>query len=699
MSPAEARSLFEHALQRHRAGDLAEAEALYRRFLAVHPHHADGLNLLGMVAHQRGAHSQAIALIERAIGLAVPAPARYHLNLGHALKGLGRAASALASYREAVRLKPDYAEGHFHIGDLLREAGAFDQAVAAYQAALALQPKNADAHNNLGISLQAMGQLEAAAEAYGRAIAVQPDYAPAHGNLANVHALLGRHDQAIQTYRQALRLQPDRVEPIYNLGTTLEDGGDRVNAVGCYLRVLTLQPDHIDAKLRLAHALQHLCDWGALARLEHDILQSVRQGAAALPPFALVALAASPDDQLACARTYAASLPTRAARPSPGGSRAGEGPIRLGYLSADFHAHATAYLIAELIERHDRGRFQVIGYDFGPIDDSDIRRRLIEGFDQLVDLRGLSHAQAASRIEADRIDILIDLKGYTQHARTQILALRPAPIQVNYLGYPATMGAEFIDYIIADAVCTPPGAEAFYQEQVVRLPHSYQPNDSRRLIDQKPLDRTQHGLPPAGFVFCSFNSSYKITPAVFDVWMRLLSAAPGSVLWLLESNGSVSANLRREAAARGVDPQRLVFAPRRPLAEHLARHRLADLFLDTLPCNAHTTASDALWAGLPLLTCAGETFAGRVAASLLTAVGLPQLITASLADYEVQALRLASDPALLAQLRQDLAQNRMRTPLFDTALYTRHLEAALLRMHALEAAGAPPQSFDLGPRS
>ncbi len=404
------------------------------------------------------------------------------------------------------------------------------------------------------------------------------------------------------------------------------------------------------------------------------------EGRGRLALFPLLSIDSTPAQQLAAARRQSATL---AAPPLPKHPRHRKAKIRLGYLSNDFRQHPTAHLISELIERHDRRRFEVIGYSCGPDDGSPERRRLAKGFDRFTDIRLASHADAAGIIHRDEIDILVDLNGYTRGARTRILAHRPAAVQVNFLGYPGTMGADFIDYIVADAIVIPPGEERFFSETVVRLADSYQPNDRQRQIAGSTPSRGACGLPPQGFVFCCFNNGFKITAVLFALWMRLLAKVPGSVLWLLETNQAAKINLRREAAAAGIPAERLVFAPRQPLPEHLARHRLADLFLDTLPYTAHTTASDALWTGLPVLTCLGGTFAGRVAASLLTAVGLPDLITASLDEYEALALALASDPARLSILKQRVAANRDTTPLFDSERYTRALEQAYERMRDL----------------
>jgi protein O-GlcNAc transferase len=369
--------------------------------------------------------------------------------------------------------------------------------------------------------------------------------------------------------------------------------------------------------------------------------------------------------------------------------------IRLGYLSGDFHQHATACLMAELFECHDRDRFEVFAYSYGPDDNSPMRARLNSAFDRFVEIRGLSHREAARSIHADKVDILVDLKGYTHHARPAIPAFRPAPVQVSYLGYPGTMGADFIDYVIVDPFVVPDSQQAFFLERLVHLPGSYQVNDRRREVTSARTSRQDWGLPAEGLVFCSFNNSYKISPAIFDVWMRLLRSVPGSVLWLLEANELVRGNLRSEAGKRGVDPGRLIFAPVVPSAEHLGRHRHANLFLDTLPCNAHTTASDALWAGLPVLTCRGATFAGRVAGSLLTAIGMPELITESLEEYERTALALAGDPQRLIALRDKLESNRDASALFDLPQCALHIEAAYTRMWQNWCSGQRPAAFSI----
>ena len=364
-------------------------------------------------------------------------------------------------------------------------------------------------------------------------------------------------------------------------------------------------------------------------------------------------------------------------------------------VSADFHAHATATLMAGIFEAHDRRRLETVAISFGPDDGSAMRARLKQDFDRFLDVKSESDANIAALMRREEIDIAVDLKGYTSEARPAIFAFRPSPVQINYLGFPATMSADFMDYLLADRFIVPPEHEAFYAEKIVRLPHSYQPNDRTRPISAVTPNRAEAGLPETGFVFCCFNNSFKIVPRMFDIWMRLLREIDGSLLWLLEDNAAATANLKREAAQRGIAPERLIFAPRAKLEDHLARHRLADLFLDTLPYNAHTTASDALWTGLPVLTCMGGTFAGRVAASVLNAAGLPELVTLCLDDYEALALSLARDPARITAMKTKLVQSRETSPLFDAARFARHLESAYTTMWKRSQRGEKPAAFDV----
>jgi predicted O-linked N-acetylglucosamine transferase (SPINDLY family) len=561
----------------------------------------------------------------------------------------------------ATRQAQVQADSCFNLGASLYSQGDLERALAAYQAGLAIEPDRAQAYVDVGFVLRRMGSLEGALTAFEHAAKLSPSLAVAHYNRALTHKLLGHFEKARAAFARAIECAPNSL----------------VN------------------RLELRNLRRQICDWDGLDREEQRDLELFRTVDTAVAPFAFVSMPASRADQLEAGCRFAQSLrvPDALKFQSYRTSAERGGRIRVGFLSSDFFEHATAMLLVQVLERLDRGRFELFGYCYSRDDGSALRRRIRQAFDRLADIRALPHHEAARTINGDGIDILVDLKGYTRGSRPKILVHRPAPTQVNYLGYPATMGADVIDYIIADAVVAPMQHQAQYAERIVHLPHCYQPNDSQRGISEERLDRTDLGLPAEAFVFCSFNNSFKLNATTFDIWMRLLAHVPGSVLWLLVAHDLARDNLRREAAARGIEPARLVFAERLPVARHLARHRLADLFLDSLPCNAHTTASDALWAGLPVLTCVGQTFAGRVAASLLMSMNLPELVTGSLDDYERVALDLARDGNKLASIRRKLAAQRDVCPLFDSARYARNLGQAFETMVGLRRSGESPRSF------
>jgi len=536
-----------------------------------------------------------------------------------------------------------------------------------------------------------------ALSALEEALALAPDHADAHYNRGSALLDLGQPADALASFDEALAVRPQHADTHYNRGAALRDLKRLADAAAGFERALALKGDHRYAFGAMADAVLAICDWARTASLTAELEERVRQRASIISPFTLLGYGSAPSLQLEAARSSIADRVASTAPPPHGRSIHHRDRLRIAYLSADFRQHAVACLVAGLIERHDRARFEIFGISFGHDDHSEMRARLAAAFDGFHDVRSKNDQDAADLLDELGIDIAVDLMGHTQGARPGILAHRAAPIQANYLGYPGTTGAGFIDYVIADKTVLPFEEQPFYSEKIVHLPYCYQVNDSKRAISERTPSRREAGLPEQGFVFCCFNNNYKITPPVFDVWMRLLRAVEGSVLWLLDDNDTARESLRGEAAARGIDPARLVFAGRLDLAEHLARHRLADLFLDTLPYNAHTTGSDALWAGLPLLTCRGDGFAGRVAASLLYAAGLPELVTRDLGEYEALALRLAGDRSLLGALRHRLAQNRLACALFDTDRSRRHIETAYGTMWDLYRRGEAPMSFAVEP--
>jgi predicted O-linked N-acetylglucosamine transferase (SPINDLY family) len=671
-----------------------EAVAAYRQALAHLRNNAELHCHLGNALNALGRRDEAVACYRRAIALS-PSHGDAHAKLGASLRDAGKLTEAAAVFRRACTIVPDSAEAWNDLGLTHHALDELDDAIAAHRRAVALRPDFAEAQNNLGVALRASGRAQDAVAAYRQAVAAKPDSTTMRRNLGIACLEAGRLEEAEASFRQVLALDPSDAEAYNSLGLALQSQGKLEAAAACYAEALALRPDFFRALGSLAYVRRALCDWQDAARDAERCRAGVRAGQAGQDPLAFMSLDPAPDEQLRCARLWTQAM-TQAVVPLPprAAQRAG-GKIRLGYLSADFRQHSVSVLTAELFERHDRDRFELFAYSAAPDDGGPLRRRLAQAFDQFIDIAPLSNRDAAQRIRADGVDILVDLSGHTKGGRVPILAARPAPVQVNFLGYAGSMGAPFLDYVIADPIVAPLADQPFYDETIVHLPDTYMPFDTTTEIAAAMPSRAQCGLPETGFVFCCFNVVQKIAPAMFDVWMRLLRAVPDSVLWLATENATVRANLRREAEARGVAGDRVVFAAIEPLPLHLARHRLADLFLDTLPYNACTTAGLSLWAGLPVLTCVGGAFVGRIAASLLHAAGLDELVTHSLASYEARALALAAAPARLAALRCGLAAARRTAPLFDAARYARNLEAAYARMWARWTEGRPPEPFAL----
>lgn len=667
-----------------------------RKAVALSPEDAAAHSNLGIVLGGLGQQDEAVACYRRALEIK-PDHAEAHCNLGNALQTLGQLEEATACYRRALEIKPKLVEAHYNLGTTLIALGEFDNAVACFRRALKIKPDSTEALSNLGIALKALGQFDGAIDCYGRALEIKPDHAEVHRNLGNALKDLGQLENAVQSYRRALAIKPDFVEAHCNLAIAAKALGQLDEAMSHYERAIDIKPDHEFLHGDWLHTKMKICDWTNAETESFRLFEKIDHGERASSPFPVLALPGSLLLQRKVAEIYvrAKHSPSRAL------SRIAKRPrhekIRIGYFSADFHDHATAYLIAELLERHDKSRFELTAFSFGPDINDGMRTRISASFDNFIDVRNKHDRDIAILCRSMEIDIAVDLKGFTQDSRPGIFSLRAAPLQVSYLGYPGTMGAEFIDYLIADPTLVPESHAKGYTEKIAYLPNSYQVNDSKRQISEKVFPRIELGLPQSGFVYCCFNNNYKILPDTFESWMRILKQVQGSVLWLFEDNALAAKNLRREANLRGVGADRLVFAKKMALPEHLARHRVADLFLDTLPYNAHTTASDALWSGLPVLTRIGDTFAGRVAASLLTAIGLPELITSTPEAYEALAIELAVNPDKLKVIKRKLAGNRLTTPLFDTRLFARHIEAAYTVMYERYQADLPPEHIHVPP--
>jgi protein O-GlcNAc transferase len=691
-----------------------DAERLLRRAVKVDKRSSEAHQFLGSALTGLNRLEDAIRSYEKAIALR-PDFAEAYNNLGYSLQVLGRLNEAIAPYEKAIALRADYHEAHNNLGNVLHLLNQSEKAIVRYKKALAINPNSADAHWNLATALRAVGRLEDAAESYERAITIRPSYHEAYNSLGNTLRAMGWIEEAISKYEKAVSIKPGFVQALVNHGDSLVALHREEAAISLYDRALAVSADDADILARRGDALVRLhrdaealasfnqalaankdhdlafsglaaiaiatCDWPRTATLWHEVPKHVAERRY-FDAFGFLGYSDNAELQLACAKRFIRhAVPVDLPQIWKGEIWRNR-KIKVAYVSCGFHKHPTAYLMAELIEIHDRSRFEVLGISLGPDDQSEIRARLVRGFEQFHDVRMKSDREVATFLNEMQVDIAVDCSGYIVNARPGIFAARPTPIQINYLAHPGTLGTGFHDYILADATVLPFDRQPFYTEKIVHLPDSYQVNDFKRPVAARTPKRAEVGLPAEGFVFCCFNNSYKITPLVFDIWMRLLDRIDGSVLWLCSDRVAAETNLRREAAARGIDPARLVFAQRVPLADHLARHRLADLFLDTLPYNAHTTAS-----------CCGQSFAGRVAASLLRAIGMPDLVTYDLDEYERLAFRIACEPDLRQKLRERLQQNRLSYPLFDTDRYRQHIEAAYVHMWERWQRGEDPASF------
>ena len=713
----------QRAVEFHAKGEAAQAAALYAEILGSQPDHPDALHLLGVCETQRGEPQTGLAWINKSLAINPHQPvalanqgnallalkqwagalSSYDLALalapnywvalfgrGNALSALGRHAEALAGFEQAQLLAPQFVEISNARGRELLKLGRVEESVAAYEQAIAAAPGAAAAHLGRGSALLALKMPAEALRSIDRALELEPLLADAHTQRGHALAEQGLLRDAVDAYDRALALHPTLAAAWLHRGLVLSLHSRFVEAAESLRRALELDPAMPYARGALLHAELQICDWRHYDAGVRETVAAQERGEYADFPFSFLAVSDSPPQQLAGARRFA-TLEHSGRQRLWTGERYDHGRIRVAYVSADFLNHPTSYLMAGLFEKHDRERFEILGISLRN-EDTPTARRVKAAFDRTIETESRGDRDIAVLLRELEIDIAVDLMGYNGEHRAGIYSYRPAPIQVNYLGFPGTTGSPHMDYLLADEYVVPEEWRSAYSECVVHLPECFQVNDDRRTAATTPT-RTEAGLPATGFVWCSFHSSYKINPPVFDVWTRLLLAVPGSVLWLLGGNAAVEANLRREAEARGVAASRVVFATPLPYEEHLARLPLADLCLDTLPFNGGATASDALWAGLPLITCEGHSFAARMAGSLLQAVGMPGLIARSLPDYEQLALQLATSPDRLAAVRAALASARQSAPLFDTDRFRRHVEAAYLSMMQRHRSGLPPAAF------
>jgi protein O-GlcNAc transferase len=659
-------------------GRLDEAAIHYNKVLAVSPNNADAQNNFGAILLEQKRFDEAIKHFEKSLAINRTNP-QSHSNIGIALSELHRYDLAITRFEHSLAIDPNNAEVVCNLANALEKSNRFNKALAIYDRATLQWPTNADVSCGRGNVLARMGRLHDALTTFDKALALKPDLAEAWLGRGNILSGINLNE-ALAAYGEALKIKPHLAEAWQGRGLVYEGLARYDDAVAAYDRALACRPDIKYAQGQRLFARMRNWDWSGLQSETSRLLSEAKAGNPIARPFILLNLPSTAADQQTYAQQYVSEVHPRSDRPLWQGERYSHDRIRIAYLSADFREHAVSQLIAGVLDHHDRDRFETSAISFGVDDGSAMRSRLAKAVDHFIDVRTKSDWEIARLIRDMEIDIAVDLMGFTTGARFNVFGMRPAPVQVNYLGYPGTLGARYIDYIIADKLVIPGDQRQFYTEKVAYLPHSYQANDVARPIPRTIPSRQALGLPESGFLFCNFNNSYKITPDLFDIWMRLLRQIDESVLWLLEGSSSSLENLRREAQRRGIAPGRLIFAPRTDLEGHLARQCVADLFLDTLPYNAHTTASEALWVGLPIVTCLGSTFAGRVAASLLSAVGLPEQVVYSLRDYEDRALAIAQDPTLLGSIKSRLVQNRATSPLFDTARFTHDIEALYVAM-------------------
>ena len=661
----------------------------YEKAISIDHNFADAHYNRGNTLSDLNRLEDAIKSYEQAISIN-SIHARAYYNRGNALKELQRTSESVESYRKAIAISPNFPEAYNNLGQALRELKDFSSALNSFNRAIELNGNYIDAYYNKADTLSSLNRFLEAIAIYKTALQLKPDHHDAYNNQGNAYKALKQYQDALLCYHQAIQVNPNFAGAWYNKGNVLKDIKQFEEALYCYQKAYEINPKiEFLAGIKL-HVKQQACEWRDLEN-EIDLLErSVAENLKTAIPFTTLAMTDRADLHLKASEIFKTSTFPYTPKPSNFGPNKVDEKIRIGYYSADFHNHATAFLMVELFESHNTERFEIFGFSFGPNVEDEMRQRLKRAFHQFIDVSMMSDEEVVNLSRELGINIALDLKGYTQDCRPGIFSQRCAPVQVSFLGYPGTMGAEYIDYLIADKHVVPIESQHHYSEKIVYMPNCYQVNDSRRVISNRQFSREELGLPAKGFVYCCFNNNFKILPSVFDSWIKILSHVDNSILWLFEDNSSASKNLRIEAQVRGLDPDRIVFAQRMELSDHLARHKVADLFLDTFPYNAHTTASDALWAGLPLLTLQGKSFASRVASSLLQNLKLTELIAKSFSDYERIAIELGLNSAMLNQVRNNLITNRATSPLFDGSLFAAHLESAFEEMHTHFISNKPP---------
>ncbi|MDC1047104.1 tetratricopeptide repeat protein [Alphaproteobacteria bacterium] len=655
-------------------GYLVDSIKSFKKALFLNPNYSQAYNNLGIVYRQMDQLQKAADNIRKAISLN-PNYAEAYNNLATTLKDQGKTNEAIKFFKKALSLKPNYAEAYYNMGNVYQQMNEFKIATKLYMNAIHSNPNYAEAYNNLATTLKDQGKTNEAIKFFKKALSLKPNYAEAYYNMGKIQKEKNKYEEAINFYNKALFLKSDYVDAYYNIAIIFQEQGKLEEAINYFNKALLIKPNYEKAQAQKLYQKAKICDWDNIKE-DKKIINKLGKSNNAIPPFTMLSLEDNPDNHLLRSKLYAKKNLNQKKIPLKKDAYFFENKrLRIGYFSADFQNHATMYLMADIFEKYNREEFKVYVYSFGKSLDSDvIRQKLKNSVDVFRDVIDLDEKNIALLSRQDKIDIAIDLKGYTRDSRPKIFAYRAAPIQINFLGYPGTIGADFMDYIIADTVIIPDNKRNSYSEKKIYLPFTYQPNSYSVSAVRKNFSKSEMKLPEKGFVFCCFNNSYKISLNEFNIWMRLLKRVEGSVLWLMGSNKWAENNLCKKAEKLGVKSNRLIFANKLPYSDHLARCKLGDLFLDTFNINAHTTASDVLCAGMPLITKIGEGFAARVASSILNALGLPELITKSEEEYEALIFELATSSEKLLKIKKKLSENILTNPLFNSEMFIKYLE-------------------------
>ena len=719
---------FQKAISLFKKKDFDEAKNICEEILEIEPKNFDVLHLYGIISFQTKNYDLSAELISKAIKINSNNAEAYN-NLGIAFKKLNKFDSALESWNQAIKINPNFFEAYNNRGLIFVELKRLDDALESWNKAVEINPNFAEAYNNQGNVLSRMKKFNEALSSYNNAIKINPNFAEAYNNRANILKEFKKFNEALEDCYKSITISPDNAKAYYNRAIVQKELKQLDMAIESSNLAIKYNPNyaeayknkgHIFAELKnyekavesfsqafkinpnldnllgsLIHTKLCIIEWKSFDKDLEELTDKILKKNRVCTPFQSLMFFDSPELQSITAQTYVKEKYSDKNDLITVLDKQPDKKIRIGYYSADFRNHAMSFLLANLYELHDKSKFELIAFSFGPEKKDEMYYRISAAFDQFINVRLKSDDDVIKLSRELKIDIAVDLMAFTQYHRFGIFTKRCAPIQVNYLGYPGTSGAKCFDYIIADKTIIPEKNQKYYSEKIVYMPDTYQVNDSTKKISDKVFTREELGLPKEGFVFCCFNQSSKLNPEIFDIWMNLLKSINNSVLWILPQNETAIKNLQNEAALRNVNPKRIIFAQRMKMSDHLARHKAADLFIDTFPYTAHTTASDALWAGLPVLTRIGESFASRVAASLLNAIELPELVTYTKKEYENKAIELANNPNTLKEIKNKLNKNRHTKPLFNTKLFTNNLEMAYLKIYEKYVDNKKPDNIEI----